>query len=108
MTSTCSSGGTQIISGSSDNSVHIVDIRSNSVQASYNHHKVGLYTVASVGSRTLFTADGAGLLCCYDLTTTEMVYGLGACSKGAVRGVGVSDNRLYACGEDGNVLIYDF
>lgn len=108
ITSTTTSGGHHIVSGGSDNSVSIVDLRSNNVQASFRHHKVGVYTVASVGARTLFTADGAGLLCCYDLSSAEMTYGLGASSKGAVRCVGISENRLFACGEDGNVLIYDF
>ena len=108
ISSTTPSGGHHIISGGSDNSVSIVDIRSSSVQASFRHHKVGVYTVASVGTRTLLTADGAGLLCCYDLATAEMTYGLGASSKGAVRCVGVSEKQLFACGEDGNVLIYDF
>lgn len=50
------------------------------------------------------------MLYCYDLSTGEMNYGLGASSQGSVRCMAVVGDpvgHLAVCGEDGNVLIFD-
>ena len=48
------------------------------------------------------------MLYCYNLTTGNLEYGIQASSSGAVRAITMVDNHVVACGEDGNVLIYEY
>jgi hypothetical protein len=66
--------------------------------------------MGGISRGVLFVADGVGMVFCYDLSTSELMYGMGACSEGAVRCmgmVGYDQSFMYACGEDGNVLLYE-
>ncbi|CAM9542398.1 unnamed protein product, partial [Discosporangium mesarthrocarpum] len=59
----------------------------------------------------LVTGGGDGVLLVHDLSDLRLLYGLGCCSKGAVRCVvakGGMDGRLVVGGDDGNAMLYDF
>jgi len=116
------SPGPLVLSGGADNFVHLLDARRNlePVYSWQAPHKNCIYSALSVGmvpermggtrGASAFIADGTGMVYCYDLSTGELNYGLGACSKGAVRClalVGDPQASLAACGEDGKVLVYD-
>ncbi|CAM9168067.1 unnamed protein product [Choristocarpus tenellus] len=57
------------------------------------------------------TGGGDGMLLVHDLGEMRLLYGLGCCSKGAVRCVsagGGDGTRLAVGGDDGNALLYRF
>lgn len=83
--------------------------------AIWDHHRNGVYSICVVGDNAIFTGDGMGTLLCHELLESEFQYprnclkfGLGASEKGAIRSIQCIQNKIITCGEDGNVLIFDF
>ena len=110
-----------LLSGGSDNKVHLLDTRRNLEPiASYECAQNCVYSTLSIGAVTsssssdslgmgrgcVMVGDGRGMVCCYDLSNGELKYGFGASSKGAVRALVLAREKVVACGEDGKVSVY--
>lgn len=56
----------------------------------------------------LVSGGGDGMVLLHDLVSMRLLYGLGCCSKGAVRCIIAQEGKLTVGGDDGNAMIYQF
>ena len=106
-----------LLTGGADNTGHLLEARMGwKPLFSWQHARNCIYsamtmTGSSSNSSSIngcaFIGDGEGMMYCYDLKDGQLKYGLGASSQGAVRCITMAGEKLVACGEDGNILVYD-
>jgi WD40 repeat protein len=123
-------GDNYLVSGGSDNSLVLSDLRmsaSSSISDDsgdadttsgahcivdrYQHCHNGIYSLCVVGNNCVAVGDGVGMVLVYDITKTGnegLKYGLHASSNGGVRGVTCLDGKIVTAAEDGKVLIYSY
>jgi WD40 repeat protein len=120
---------TYLASAGSDSRIFILDIRQALGEVcSYDHAKVGLYSLCVAGDSCLFAGDGSGMIYCYDINVSTadglsgqsdpyygmdtakgaLKYGLQASSGGAVRNIVCAGGKLAAGCEDGKAVVYTF
>lgn len=118
------SNGNYLVTGGSDNSLVLSDIRrgesnsndsSHAIVRKYQHSKNGIYSICIIGESCIVSGDGVGTLLVYNINEDDncddyngLKYGLNACSNGGIRGITCLDGKLVSIGEDGKVLVYSY
>lgn len=113
-----------LVSGGADGHIVVTDLRraddsqsreeSGSVLYQWGYHKNGVYSMCSPCSGTVFSGDGAGMLHCYDISSTAakpgLQYGLGVCAVGAIQKIEVlhRSHQIVCAGDDGSVSVYEY
>lgn len=104
---TATGGVSYLVTSGADKRVNVLDPRAGWAPLhTMEEHKDFIYTLRVAGELA-FTGAGDGLLIAHSVTTGEPLWGLGA-NEAAVRGIGVTPDRLIATGDDGNALVYAF
>jgi WD40 repeat protein len=121
-------GDNYFVSGGSDNSLVLCDIRMSSssgeingegsgaadsqcIVDQYQHCRNGIYSLCVIGNNCVAVGDGVGMVLVYDVTKSgneALKYGLSASSNGGVRGITCLDGKIVTAAEDGKVLIYSY
>jgi WD40 repeat protein len=116
-------GDNYFVSGGSDNSLVLCDIRMSSssgetetadsqcVVDQYQHCRNGVYSLCVIGNNCVAIGDGIGMVLVYDITQSgneALKYGLSASSNGGVRGITCLDGKIVTAAEDGKVLVYSY
>ena len=101
-------GGVSLpVTSGADKSVNVLDPRAGWAPLHrMEEHKDFIYSLTVAGN-IAFSGAGDGLLIAHDVTLGTPLWGLGA-NEAAVRGIGVTPDRLIASGDDGNALVYQF
>lgn len=95
-----------VVTAGADNTVKVFDARIDSTAVSQAKLTDFPYSLAVAGGLAL-AGCGDGSLLVIDVSTGDVLYGLGA-NKAAVRGVHASRDCLVCVGDDGSVYMYDF
>ncbi len=105
--STATGGVSYLVTSGADKCINVLDPRAGWAPLhTMTEHKDFIYTLKVAGG-LCFTGAGDGLLIAHDVQSGEPLWGLGA-NAAAVRGIGVTPDRLIATGDDGNALVYQF
>jgi len=106
-------GLSYIVTCGADNSLVLMDARKSfEIIEKWEHAKNCIYSLCVVGDRSIFIGDGAGMLLCYDVLSSNnnsLKYGLGASEIGGVRTINCSNNgKIITGSEDGKALCFSF
>jgi WD40 repeat protein len=127
-----------IVSGGADGNLVVTDCRKGGSDSAvvllnpssrWDHHRAPVSSISLAGSGgCVFSADGAGMVMCYDVLGADedfvvgkgsraaasggaglgLRYGLSASSRGGVRATACLEGKLICGGDDGKVLIYRY
>jgi WD40 repeat protein len=105
------SGLSYIVTGGADNSIVLMDARKSfEIIERWENAKNCIYSLCVVGDNCIFVGDGAGMLLCYDvLSSNALKFGLGSSEMGGVRTINCTANgKIITGNEDGKSIVYSF
>jgi WD40 repeat protein len=98
---------TVVVTAGADKRICILDPRAGfEVRSVLTDHRDFIYSMTVAGS-LCFSGGGDGLLFVHDLSSAKPLWAVGA-GMAAIRGIGVAGRHLFASGDDGKAIVYDF